>query len=466
MDVLMVWHAYMLNPGWYAEDCTRVPILKTLQTLGDWFLPALVRMGDLSQFKPTPAREKTWQSQTRTPFDPLEAAAAIGSRTVECPECLAGVESPFLTDAGTGYAQPAFTVVCEQCKFVITKEKLGVAKLVRDVVRDREVGHGAYLAGTLHTQTNAADTRRASNVKNRILQAPSFKKSNEKMSGRVWEKEILSKMDYSMPKIQASVAVVMKAGGGRMARRILAAYTDDRPFSIDLVGAVVRQCSYVDKMYALGWTGFGFFDDSEDARVLIHATARYHAFLDLMASSPTSFFVPTLDIDLVWHSHQLTGSRYENDCLKYVGRHIDHDDKVEETLLATSFDVTCRAWQQRFNVPYMHCGCPLPGATIGERLGRLARLVRGAPHAPPASLQPPDYQGALAATHPSDHNAVRVRSGTHESARERRGKGAEKRRTTAAADAHCAMLLVPVPLFFAVVSAPCAAGIDTLTRLW
>ncbi|KAI0954512.1 hypothetical protein AcW1_006386 [Taiwanofungus camphoratus] len=318
MDVLMVWHAYMLNPGWYAEDCTRVPILKTLQTLGDWFLPALVgrrsrdsavvrphhspvlqvRMGDLSQFKPTPAREKTWQSQTRTPFDPLEAAAAIGSRTVECPECLAGVESrkraravqlficltpdasprsAFLTDAGTGYAQPAFTVVCEQCKFVITKEKLGVAKLVRDVVRDREVGHGAYLAGTLHTQTNAADTRRASNVKNRILQAPSFKKSNEKMSGRVWEKEILSKMDYSMPKIQASVAVVMKAGGGRMARRILAAYTDDRPFSIDLVGAVVRQCSYVDKMYALGWTGFGFFDDSEDARVLIHATARYHA---------------------------------------------------------------------------------------------------------------------------------------------------------------------------------------------
>lgn len=124
-------------------------------------------MGDLSQFKPTPAREKTWQSQTRTPFDPLEAAAAIGSRTVECPECLAGVESrkrtravqlficltpdastrsAFLTDAGTGYAQPAFTVVCEQCKFVITKEKLGVAKLVRDVVRDREVGHGAYLA--------------------------------------------------------------------------------------------------------------------------------------------------------------------------------------------------------------------------------------------------------------------------------------------------------------------------------
>lgn len=29
------------------------------------------------------------------------------------------------------------------------------------------------------------------------------------------------------------------------------------------------------------------------------------SFLDLMSSSPASFFVPTLDIDLVWHTHQL-----------------------------------------------------------------------------------------------------------------------------------------------------------------
>ena len=46
-------------------------------------------------------------------------------------------------------------------------------------------------------------------------------------------------------------------------------------------------------------------------------------FLDLMASSPASFFVPTLDIDLAWHTHQLMAKNYRTDCTTYVGRFID-----------------------------------------------------------------------------------------------------------------------------------------------
>ena len=47
------------------------------------------------------------------------------------------------------------------------------------------------------------------------------------------------------------------------------------------------------------------------------------SFLDLLASTPASFFVPTLDIDLVWHTHQLMASKYKLDCTTYVGRFID-----------------------------------------------------------------------------------------------------------------------------------------------
>jgi len=42
-----------------------------------------------------------------------------------------------------------------------------------------------------------------------------------------------------------------------------------------------------------------------------------------MTSSPASFFVPTLDIDLAWHSHQLRAKSYESDCAKYVKRYVD-----------------------------------------------------------------------------------------------------------------------------------------------
>lgn len=34
-------------------------------------------------------------------------------------------------------------------------------------------------------------------------------------------------------------------------------------------------------------------------------------------------FVPTLDIDLAWHTHQLMASRYGVDCEMYIGRYVD-----------------------------------------------------------------------------------------------------------------------------------------------
>ena len=62
-------------------------------------------------------------------------------------------------------------------------------------------------------------------------------------------------------------------------RRVFSAYTDDKPFSVELVGAVIRQCSFVDKMHNFGWTEPGYFDDKEDEMVLVHSIARYHAYV-------------------------------------------------------------------------------------------------------------------------------------------------------------------------------------------
>ena len=83
-----------------------------------------------------------------------------------------------------------------------------------------------------------------------------------------------------------------------------------------------------------------------------------------MASSPHKIFVPTLDIDLVWHTHQLFSEEYQYDCIKYVGRFVDQwvifvsniflfkisdvhssNDKVEGSKLSSAFDETCKAWK-------------------------------------------------------------------------------------------------------------------------
>jgi hypothetical protein len=58
---------------------------------------------------------------------------------------------------------------------------------------------------------------------------------------------------------------------------MLSAYFDDRPFSIDLVGAVIRQGSFIDKMANFGWTEPGYFYSKENEIVLLHVITRYHA---------------------------------------------------------------------------------------------------------------------------------------------------------------------------------------------
>ena len=49
----------------------------------------------------------------------------------------------------------------------------------------------------------------------------------------------------------------------------------------------------------------------------------FYRFLDLMASTPGLFLVPTLDIDLAWHTHQMKAEIYQADCMKYIGRYVD-----------------------------------------------------------------------------------------------------------------------------------------------
>lgn len=111
-----------------------------------------------------------------------------------------------------------------------------------------------------------------------------------------------------------------------------------------------------------------------------------------------------MHIDLAWHSHQLMARKYSGDCFRTVGRFVDHDDKVEENFLAMSLDITCRAWEQRFRVPYMHCGCPLPGDTVGQRLGHLSRILKG--NTTHEDINPPHRNDAFRATHPSEHPAI------------------------------------------------------------
>ncbi|KAF9643717.1 hypothetical protein BDM02DRAFT_3191302 [Thelephora ganbajun] len=434
--------------AWYAEDLERVHVLAELKNLPVAPIDLLEVAGDLSSYKPSQEVSARWESATRVPYDPFDSFWELQEQEILCPKCNVQLFIPYLTVGQSGYAQRMFAHTCKHCSFLITRSKLAVAKFVHDLVMDptntrdaEKYGNAVYLPGTLLDRSGEIDPLKAKATKVRLYQG-SFKYRQDINGGTHspslrgstmasyekdtdidrWEKDIKEAVKFSLETLRDKLSLYMRLS---LLRKVLSAYNDGRPFSLDLVGAVLRQNAFTEKMHQLGWSQPGFFESKEDEIALHHCVARYHAFLDLITSAPTSFFVPTLDIDIAWHTHQLLPQKYGDDCRKYIERFVNHDDKVEESHLSNAFDITCRAWEQRFGIPYMHCGCPLPGDTVGQKLIRLSHSVISRHK---ASTNPPDRDDCLLATHPSDHNAVYVDIVSHKG-RENRLSKTQKRKT-------------------------------------
>ncbi|KAJ6589688.1 hypothetical protein B0H19DRAFT_1058674 [Mycena capillaripes] len=413
LDVLMVWHAYMLNPGWYSEDGNRIDALKGLQDVSFALRAALgLGLDVLIASDPSTNRVDHWTKLTGTPFDPFEAAILIAKREIACPRCrtimhsspctgsfpcrqLANYLAAYATKTGRGYLQKDFCIRCTECTFMIRREGLAARKLANDLAGVNAITPASnVLGGTLYTETNLTDLMRAQNVKSKMLSLQSLKRPKG-ISNEAHADLILEEANYSLVTLTRQLRKKMNNNQGRrLIDRVASAYVDDKMFSVELSGAVLRQESFVAKMHALGWTKPGNFHGTDNEIVLQYAIARYHAFLDLMCDFPKEFFVPTLDIDLVWHTHQLMTTKYASDTMTYMNRYIDHNDKIEEPVLADGFEETCRKWKNKYGINYTQLNHSTSGS---KKIG--------------SHLVPPKRDDVLAASEWSAHNAVFVGGG-------------------------------------------------------
>ncbi|KAJ7891315.1 hypothetical protein B0H14DRAFT_2560884 [Mycena olivaceomarginata] len=404
IDVIMVSAVYsrseqILSEGrWYAEDGKRLDALKGLHQAGNGLGAAL----------PSQQRIDNWVQMTAIPFDPFESMHWTVGKEILCPKCQAVVDT-----------------------------------------RNRA---SEFLAGTVHTPTNVLNLDHGKLVKESMLSSPRLQRRPSSVSNATYAAYLIEMSNYRLDRVKKGELFRRLEGfqGGKLSAcffgiaRILSAYVDDKIFSVELTGAILRQGSFVTKMYDLQWTKPGFFDSAEDEVALQHS-----------------------------YGKQLF-PQYSKDTIQFVGRFVDHDDKVEESHLASSFDNTCRAWKSRFGVEYTHCGCPLPGDTIGQRLSRLVGHSTT-----PSYLIPLDRDDLLAATHPSDHNTVvafnrRVVSQAaqlHRRAKiEQRQKRDFKRAQAGKLNhrlntQHHPAFLIPVPMYSTPVSAG-VCGVLRQYRLW
>ncbi|CRG89168.1 Protein ycf2 [Talaromyces islandicus] len=108
-----------------------------------------------------------------------------------------------------------------------------------------------------------------------------------------------------------------------------------------------RQASFVDKMHDHLWICRPAAEGT-----LRRAIDRYHRFLKFFQLYPGKMLVPTLDIDLVWHTHQCSASSYENSMRERTGRYIDHDDRIGKTRVHGGMDETQKLFRLRFGQEY------------------------------------------------------------------------------------------------------------------
>ncbi|GAA5823896.1 hypothetical protein JCM11251_003338 [Rhodosporidiobolus azoricus] len=437
LDVILVWHTFQLNPVRWEEDTLR--LFPQMKDLKGRILGPVTRSIDvelLEQVVP-PQAVAEWEAQTGLPYDALENYRQSKGRNVKVPDQYGDEKSlfvPWIAPDGKGYAQQGL----EQCSSdgqVWTHEALGAWKLAKDTIACRD-DETSTLAGSVVasdcTPARAIDSRRAQVVRTLLT----TERSNILPATSAYD--LGNMVHWGKGGAWMVTWRYLGLNNKKAMKHILSYYMRGEPFSLDLQAAVLRQGTFIDKIYFLGWLDRDRFE--HDEITLRRSVSRYHGFLILFAADKRAFCVPTLDIDLGWHTHQLLFS-YKDDTVNFTGRFVDHNDKVEEGALSSAFTLTATEWQKRFGVPYTTCGCPLPPLPAERSLfGRLSRGSSTAPPPPPASsanlLPHPSDPFANQATHPSEHNALLLPS--HSLAmkmREQRYLKLEERRKEEAKDA-------------------------------
>lgn len=136
-------------------------------------------------------------------------------------------------------------------------------------------------------------------------------------------------------------------------RKMMSRYWDNTSiFVMELGGAVIRQSVFVDKMHGIDWLHSPAARETMNRLLL-----KYSRFIHIIAANPLHTAVPTLDVDLGWHTHQLSPKQYSDYTLKKCAKFIDHDDKMDEDALSTGFEWTSKTYEKLFQEVYSECTC-------------------------------------------------------------------------------------------------------------
>ncbi|RCK64259.1 hypothetical protein Cantr_10428 [Candida viswanathii] len=395
LDVIMVWHAFMLNPMTFYDVFVRNDMYYFINHPFPFHIIEKYIDNQTFEFLVPDDLKKNYltflgefsknDADLRYEIDVTNFLES--TVTLYCPNTGRPISEPvpITTSIGKGFADPGFLTNNVGHRYaVLDKSHSGRRFLNHDELRviklDHDVASSGGLEGVFKFYSKA-------------LAEPEYDMRDPILLNQEMTSEVVSsanecfaakfRVEHTMvhfPRLKNIIMGVNSRDTKRAfaERLVLRSYLKFNVISLsvqngvqigeDLVDCVVRQGSFVDKMNTLDWFHLPLLEQG-----LAEALFRYYRFFKLLTDEhPGQMLVPTLDIDLMWHTHQLMLYGYIRDC-KYSPIHtvIDHNDKVEKKPLDKGYLYTCQLYKERYDEEYSICFC---NYCIGKRGLKTSKL--------------------------------------------------------------------------------------------
>ncbi|KAF3090186.1 hypothetical protein TWF102_009402 [Orbilia oligospora] len=386
LDVLMVWHAYTLNPRCFFQDCLRYGRMDFWFTGLPWAAINECIDSYTFEYKLADSAVYKWEAKTRLPFNNLDTPNYKG----QCAGCGNTFEAPWNAPDDTGFADKGFKLICPtlSCGKVHNMDTLSKDKFIREA---NELYSSNYpMPGTLldlHGLPKSITEHEKAwdnfTMPNRLLKEVIFNVRTVPQNSGVSAIRTVLETALKSSTTVSKASTTERITQGKLLnvhklsiRRMMSAYWDNPwPQSINLIGAVLRQGTFVSKMANdLNW-----YHSPALGNTVSRACTRYNRFISLMRARSRKILVPTLDIDLAWHTHQTMPHNYYTYTVGATARFVDHDDKIDESKLSTAFEYTTKEYQKIYKEAYSECGCWYCQVVRQQTVGSVSRIFSKKP---------------------------------------------------------------------------------------
>ena len=377
LDVIMVWYSFILNPMTFYDTFTRADMYYFVNYPFPLHIIDSYIDIETFEFKVPEEQKKNYlifigkltKDRMDLVYDPLGYSLDQQMVTIYCPQTKKPITKPiklidfidkrFITkNIGFKFSEIIFE---NYSPLMINHDQLRKIKLDYDVENPR------LLEGTLRYFSKKLSSPGFSNINPEIL-------SNEISSTIIDEsrilfrelnagtpqlieptlEEIINRIRKYSPNIKTRVKQSILLDKYKQFNMISLTVSGGIPIGGELVECILRQEKFIKQINDLNW-----LDSSLIKEGLRESLIRYQRFFVLLTSKASNrVLVPTLDIDLVWHTHQLMLYGYMRD-YKYSPCQmvIDHDDSVQENTLDYGYDYSWKLYKQEYGEDYSICFC-------------------------------------------------------------------------------------------------------------